>query len=115
MIRTTLTAALIALIATPALAQSYDPRIPKAEADADRMEAQALYDRQKQRDREEADRVAKTNLDRQSDYDMYVARQKADYEAKMAKWRADVARQQAEYEALVARCKAGDRTACAPR
>lgn len=122
MIRTTFAAALLALTAAPAIAQHSDPRIPQAEADADRAEAQRMYEAQRQRDQAEADRVAKTNLDRQADYDLYIARQKADYDAKMAAWRADVARQQeeaarvrADWEARVARCKAGDRSACAPK
>ncbi|MEG3179268.1 hypothetical protein [Sphingomonas sp. LT1P40] len=105
----------VALTLTGAPVAAQDPRIPQAEQDADRIEAQAMYDRQRQRDQAEADRVAKTNLDRQSDYDLYVARQKADYEAKMAQWRADNARREADYQARVARCLAGDRTACAPR
>ncbi len=100
------------MIATPALAVQ-DSRIPQTEQDADRIEAQAMYDRQRQRDQAEADRVAKTNLDRQSDYDLYLAKQKADHEAKMAQWRADVARQKAEYEARVAQCIATK--TCAPR
>ncbi len=97
----------------PVVAQ--DARIPQPEQDADRVEAQALYDQQKQRDQVEADRVAKINLDRQSDYDLYLAKQKAEYDAKMAQWRADVARQEADYADRVARCKAGERAACAPR
>ena len=107
--------------AVPALAMQ-DPRIPRDEQDADRIEAQRMYDQQKQRDQAEADRVAKTNLDRKTDYDLYIARQKAEHEKKMAAWRADVARREAEaariradWEAQVARCKAGDRSACAPK
>ncbi|MFL9841015.1 hypothetical protein ABS767_08585 [Sphingomonas sp. ST-64] len=122
MSRTTFAAMLIALTATPLAAQTYDPRIPAAEAEADRAEAQRMYEAQRRRDQDEADRVAKTNLDRQADYDLYIARQKADYEAKMAAWRADVARRDAEaarvradWEARVARCKSGDRSACRPK
>lgn len=115
--------ALIALmvVAAPALAMQ-DPRIPRAEQDADRIEAQRMYDQQKQRDQAEADRVARINLDRKADYDLYLARKKAEHDAKMAAWRADVARREAEaarvradWEARVARCKAGDRSACAPK
>lgn len=109
------------MMAVPATA-GQDPRIPQAEQDADRIEAQRLYDAQRQRDQDEAERVDKTNLGRQADYDLYVARQKAEHERKMAAWRAEVARQQAEaararaeWEAQVARCKAGDRSACAPK
>ena len=108
--------------AAPVAAQTHDPRISPAEADADRIAAQRMYDQQKQRDQAEADRVAKTNLDRKSDYELYLARQKAEHDAKMAAWRADVARREAEaarvraeWEAKVARCKAGDRSACAPK
>jgi hypothetical protein len=105
-----LTFALLASTLTPA---AQDPRLPQAEQDGDRIEAEAMYDKQRQRDQAEADRVAKTNLDRQSDYDLYLAKQKADYDAKMAKWRADVAQQKADYEARVAQCIAEKR--CAPR
>lgn len=91
------------------------PVAAQIETDADRIAAQAMYEQQRQRDQVEADRVAKTNLDRQSDYDLYIAKQQADYDAKMAQWRADVARQKADYDARVARCLGGDRTACAPR
>lgn len=124
MIRMTF-AALLALASTGAAVsaqQTHDPRISRAEADADRIEAQRMYDLQKQRDQAEADRVARTNLERKTDYDLYIARQKAEHEAKMAAWRADVARREAEaarvradWEAKVARCKAGDRSACAKR
>lgn len=115
-------AVVVAMIAAlPALAMQ-DPRIPQAEQDADRIEAQRMYDAQRQRDQAEADRVAKTNLERKTDYELYLARQKAEHEAKMAAWRADVARREAEaarvradWEARVARCKAGDRSACAPK
>ncbi len=107
--------AMLAGLGSAGVAQGQDARVPQAEADADRIEAQAMYDRQKQRDQAEADRVAKTNLERKTDYELYIARQRAEHEAKMAKWRADVARQKAEYEAQVARCRAGDKTACAPR
>ena len=122
MTRTMFAVALLAVTAAPAIAQHSDTRIPQAETDADRAEAQRLYEAKRRRDQAEADRVAKTNLDRQADYDLYIARQKAEYEAKMAAWRADVARQQeeaarvrADWEARVARCKAGDRSACAPK
>ncbi len=116
-------AVLLALAAAmPVTAQTHDPRVPASEADADRIEAQAMYDLQKQRDQAEADRVAKTNLDRKTDYELYLARQQAEHDAKMAAWRADVARREAEaarvradWEARVARCKAGDRSACAPK
>jgi hypothetical protein len=116
-------AVLLALAAAmPVAAQTHDPRISREEADADRIEAQQMYDLQKQRDQAEADRVAKTNLDRKTDYELYLARQKAEHEAKMAAWRAEVARQQAQaareradWEARVARCQAGDRSACAPK
>jgi hypothetical protein len=100
------------LAAQPALA-GQDPRIPQAEQDADKIEADAMYARQRQRDQAEVDRVAKTNLGRQGDYDLYLAKQKADYDAKMAAWRAENARIKAEYEARVAKCVA-DKT-CAPR
>jgi hypothetical protein len=106
-------AATLALILAALPAAAQDTRIPQTEQDADRIEAQAMYDRQRQRDQAEADRVAKTNLGRQADYELYLAKQKADYEARMAKWRADVARQKAEYEAKVAKCIA-EKT-CAPR
>ena len=99
------------LAAIPVAAQ--DPRLPQAEQDGDRIEAQALYDQQRQRDQAEADRVAKTNLDRQTDYDLYVAKKKAEHEARMAQWRAEVAKQKADYEAKVARCLA-EKT-CSPR
>lgn len=92
------------LAALPAAAQ--DPRISRQEQDQDRIKAQALYDQQKQRDQAEADRVAKTNLDRRSDYDLYIAKKKAEHEARMAQWRADVARQKADYDAKVAKCLA---------
>ena len=116
-------ALLLALAAAaPVTAQTHDPRVSREEADADRMAAQRMYDQQKQRDQAEADRVAKTNLERKADYDLYLARQKAEHDAKMVAWRADVARREAEaarvraeWEAKVARCKAGDRSACAPR
>jgi hypothetical protein len=107
-------AAAIAVTATPVCA-TQDPRIPQAEQDADRIEAQAMYDRQRQRDQAEADRIAKETVRRQTDYELYLARQKAEQDAKMAAWRAEVARQKAEYEAQVARCLGGDRTACAPK
>ncbi|RYY43038.1 MAG: hypothetical protein EOP59_08740, partial [Sphingomonadales bacterium] len=66
-------AVLLALAAAmPVAAQTHDPRVPASEAEADRIEAQAMYDRQKQRDQAEADRVAKTNLDRKTDYELYL-------------------------------------------
>jgi hypothetical protein len=109
--KTAATLALILAAVPPTAAQ--DVRIPQTEQDADRIEAQAMYDRQRQRDQAEADRVAKTNLGRKADYELYLAKQKAEHEARMAQWRADVARQKAEYEARVAKCIA-DKT-CAPR
>lgn len=108
-----LMAVVLTVAAVPAIA-GQDHRIPQTEQDADRMEAQRLYERQRQRDQAEADRVDKTNLGRQADYDLYIARQKAEYEAKMAQWRADVARQKAEHDARVAKCVA-DGTCSAPR
>ncbi|PKP89448.1 MAG: hypothetical protein CVT77_17835, partial [Alphaproteobacteria bacterium HGW-Alphaproteobacteria-16] len=85
----TMMTALFVMTAAPVAAQTSDPRIPAAEAEADRAKADALYAAQRQRDQQEADRVAKTNLDRQADYNLYIARQKAEHEAKMAKWRED--------------------------
>lgn len=96
----------VSLIVTLPVQARQDPRIPKVERDADRIEADAMYSRQRQRDQAEADRVAKTNLDRQTDYNLYLAKKKAEYDASMARWRADVARQKAEYEARVAKCLA---------
>lgn len=115
-------ALIVAMMMTAQAVAGQDPRIPQAEQDADRIEAQRSYDAQRQRDQAEADRVARITLERKTDYELYLARQKAEHEAKMAAWRADVARREAEaarvraeWEAQVARCKAGDRSACAPK
>ena len=106
-------ATLVLLLAAAPVGAAQDPRIPAAEQAGDKIAADALYDRQRQRDQAEADRVAKTNLDRRADYELYVARQKAEHEARMAKWRADVAKQEADHAARVAKCIA-DKT-CAPQ
>ena len=106
-------ATLALLLAAAAVVAVQDPRISEAEQVGDKITADTLYDRQRQRDQAEADRVAKTNLDRQADYELYVARQKAEHEARMAKWQADVAKQKADHAARVAKCIA-DKT-CAPQ
>ena len=71
-------ALIVAMMMTAPAMAGQDPRIPQAEQDADRIEAQRSYDAQRQRDQAEADRVARITLERKTDYELYLARQKAD-------------------------------------